>query len=223
MGYPEACDICIKEKVHVELFQGSIELSVRPFKGNKPKVMLVGLNPTLLKGQVRYVFELDDKDSPIYKYIVEDVLKPSGLQLEDIYATNLVKCTFPDNQEPRVICGRAIGKHDNKTVKDFLSPFFQNCIQHFKAEVYEIKPKILLPFGEIPHQLLVEEFGLDKQKVEKEMKKAFGNIYPVSLLNHDILYGPCIRQKAKVRPYLNSLFPKFIQNLKKAVTSAGIA
>ncbi len=221
MGYPEACDICIKQKIYAGVLEGGIKLSTKPFKGNNPKVMLVGLNPTLVKEQVSYVFDLHNKNSPIRRYIIDDILKPTGLRIEDIYATNLVKCTFL--QEPRAICKEIMDKDDNETVKDFLFPFFQNCRQHFKAEVYEIKPKILLSFGEIPHQLLVEEFGLDKQKVEKEMKKAFSNIYPVSLLDHDILYGPCIRQKAKVHPYLNSLFPEFVQNLKKAVTSAGIA
>ncbi len=224
MGYPKACDVCIKEKVNAGLFKGDIELSVRPFKGSEPKVMLVGLNPTLRKGEVKCVFALDNEDSSIYKsnYIVDDILKPAGLKLDHIYATNLVKCTFPDNQEPGRICG------NEKATKEFLSSFFRYCRKHFETEVHEIKPKILISLGKIPHQLLVEAFNLDEhnldeQEVEKEMKKAFSHIYHVDLLRHEIFYAPCIRKKAEGHQYLKNLFPIFIKNLKKCVISAGIA
>ena len=213
MGYPEACNKCVEQKVNEDLFQGNIKLTAKPFKGSNPKVMLVGLNPTLLEGEVSCVFELN-KDSLISKYIVDDILKPTWLETEDIYATNLVKCTFPENQEPRAICKKAYGKNNNETVRDFLSPFFHYCREHFETEVREIKPKILISFGEIPHQLLIETLGLD---IEKEMKNAFSHIYPVSLLGHEIRYAPCIHKKAIEDLYLKRLFPMFVQNLKKYV------
>jgi uracil-DNA glycosylase family 4 len=178
--------------------------------------MLVGLNPTLRKGKVSCVFELN-KESSISKYIIDDILKPTGLKLEDTYATNLVKCTFPKNQEPGVICENTQGKKHNKTIRNFLSPFFHYCREHFEAEVHEIKPKIIISFGEIPHQLLVEAFDLDKQKVEKAMKNAFSYIYPVNLLGHKVCYAPCIRKKAIGHKLLKELFPEFIENLRKAV------
>jgi len=35
-------------------------------------------------------------------------------------------------------------------------------MRHFEAEIDEIKPKILLSFGEITHQLLIEQFGIQR-------------------------------------------------------------
>jgi uracil-DNA glycosylase family 4 len=216
MGYPDICNKCVKQKVNVDLFQGNIKLIAKPFKGNKPKVMLVGLNPTLGKGDASCVLELNNKRSSIFKFIVDKILKPVGLKLEDTYATNLVKCTFPNNQEARDICKDA--KTNIKiTVKDFYSPFFHNCREHFEAEVREIKPKIIISFGEIPHQLIVEAFSLD---VEKAMKKAFSKIYRVNLLGHEAYYAPCIREAAKGHKVLSELLPVFIKNLKKEVKSA---
>jgi uracil-DNA glycosylase len=218
MGYPDICNKCVEQKVNVDLFQGNITLKAKPFKGNNPRVMLVGLNPTLRQGEASCVLELNNKKSPIFKFIVDKILKPVGLKLEDTYATNLVKCTFPKNQEPRDICKEAYnGKKDNKTIRNFLSPFFHYCREHFEAEVHEIKPKIIISFGEIPHQLLVEAFDLDKQKVEKAMKNAFSYIYPVNLLGHKVCYAPCIRKKAIGHKLLKERFPEFIENLRKAV------
>lgn len=225
MCYPKKCNICVKEGINTKLFEGDLELSVRPFRrGNNPKVMLVGLNPTLANKQVRTVFDFDNEDSQIFKYITRDILKPTGIKLyEHIYATNLVKCTFPYKQEPRVICKKAFHKNpDNKTVKNFLSPFFQNCKKYFKEEINQINPKIVISFGEVPHQLIVEEFDLQSQKVDKDMKKAFSNIYHVNILHHDFLYLPCIRLIVKPRPYFRDLWNVFIRRLQETVISVGI-
>jgi Uracil DNA glycosylase superfamily. len=224
-GYPEKCNICVKEGTKAELFKGGLELSVRPFwKGNNPKVMLVGLNPTLANKQVRTVFDLDNKDSQIFKYISHDILEPTRIKLnEHIYATNLVKCTFPYKQEPRVICEKSSGKKDNQTVKKFLSPFFQNCKKYFKEEINQINPKVVIFFGEVPHQLIVEEFDLQSQKVDKDMKKAFSNIYRVNILDRELLYVPCIRLKVKRRAYFRDLWDVFIKRLQEAIIYAGIS
>jgi uracil-DNA glycosylase family 4 len=220
MGYPEACDICVKErvkeKIKARLFEGDVELSVKPFKGSKPKIVLVGLNPTLSDRKVEYVLELDNKNSSIYKFIVDEILKPVGLKLDHIYATNLVKCTFPDNHEPGRIC------RNEKATKEFLFSLFRYCRKHFETEVHEIKPKILILLGKIPHQLLVEAFNLDEQGFEKEMKKSFSHIYHIDLLGHEIFYAPCIRKKAEGHQYLKNLFPIFLKNLRKFVISTGI-
>ena len=217
MGYPDICNKCVKQKVNVDLFQGNITLKAKPFKGNNPRVMLVGQNPTLRVGEASCVLELNNKKSPIFKFIVDDILNPVGLKLEDTYATNLVKCTFPNNQEPRYICNKAKKKNIKITVKDFYSPFFRNCSEHFEAEIREIKPKIIISFGVIPHQLIVEAFSLD---VEKAMKKAFSKIYRVNLLGYEAYYAPCIRKKAEVHKVLKELLPVFHNNLRTTVEKA---
>jgi uracil-DNA glycosylase len=219
MGYPKECNLCRQKKITKGIGIEDLKLSVKPFqKGKNPYVMLVGLNPTLTKKQVKVVFELDDDDSTIYKYIVQDILPHVGLKIDDIYATNLVKCTF--SQEPRIICERTYGKKDNKTVKTFLSPFFQNCRRYFTEEIMEINPKILISFGEVPHQLIVDGFNLTQQNVNVNMKEAFGNIYRVPMHGRDVFYVPCIRLVAKNHPYFRNSWEMFVKRLKETVNPA---
>lgn len=222
MGYPKACNICNEKRINAD----KLELSVKAFqKGKGPKVMLIGLNPTLAKREANYVLELENEKSSIRKFIVNEVLHPAGLKLEEhVYATNLVKCSFPKNQEPRIICKGIYGNADNQTVKKFLFPFFRECKRYFVEEVKEIKPKIMIVFGEVPHQLLVEEkkWGLQKQNVEPAMKNAFGKKYDINLFGLDVSYFPCIRQKGEAHAYLKGKLPDFQKNLKKTVSSLRI-
>lgn len=210
-GYPEKCNLCVKDKIN----EFEINLSVKPYwESQNPWIMLVGLNPTLVKKQARVVLELDDNISSIYEYIVNDVLKPSGIDLlKDVYATNLIKCTFP--KEPRRICRDKFGKAATETVKNFLQPYFMNCKQYLTKELREISPKIVISFGEVPHQLLWEEFDWSHNNVERDMSKAFGNTYNVNISGLDIAYMPCIRPVARAREKLRQKFPTFIKELKK--------
>ena len=216
MGYPTRCSICSDHKM--ELGIGGLELSVKPFKqGSNPVIMLVGLNPTLTKKKVRTVLELDDKKSPIYRYIVDDILKPACIDLDNIYATNLIKCTFRD--EPRKIAGNVSGDKDNKAVKEFLAPFFNYCKSYFVEELKEVDPRLIISFGEVPHQFIVNELDLAKQNVKPKMKDAFGSIYQVNALNRDFYYAPSIRVVAKRHPVFQESWEPFIMGLQDAVSS----
>ena len=210
MGYPASCNICSEHKA--ELGIGGLELSVKSFKqGDNPAVMLVGLNPTLTKKKAHTVFELNNKKSPIYSYIVNDVLLPSGISLDDVYATNLIKCTFRD--EPRIIAGNVSGDKDNKAVKEFLAPFFNYCKSYFVEELKEIKPRLVISFGEVPHQLIVNELDLTKQNVKPRMKDAFGHLYQVNAHGSDFYYAPCIRVVAKRHPVFQEAWEPFITGI----------
>ncbi len=209
MGFPKDCDICVKTKINTHLFNGNIELALRPIKGANPSVLLAGQDPTISKGQVSSVLDLENTSGSLYKYIVAEILEPAGIKLDNIYATDLVKCHFPANKTPK-----AISKNHGITIKDFLTPFFCNCRQWFFQEVLEIHPKIILSFGEPVHQLLIEEFGW---AVPTEMKDAFSNIYKVSLLGNNIFYAPCIHINSKEHLHYKNLWNKFIQNLRGAV------
>lgn len=214
MRFPTACDICTRQKVGSELFHGSIEIGPRPFKGPSPLVMLVGQDPTVAKGQVDSVLDLENLSGSLYKYIVVEILKPAGLKLDEVYATDLVKCRFPDNQTPK-----AISQNHSVTIKDFLSPFFGNCRQWFFEEVRETRPRVILSLGQPVHQLLIEEFGWD---APGRMKEAFGNVYEVTLLGDNILYAPSIHINSKRQLHYKNLWKRFIQNLGEAVDSARI-
>jgi hypothetical protein len=123
MGYPEKCDICLNDRVLTRFGQRNLQLAVRPFRQVRDaKVMLVGLNPTLIRKEARVVLDLDDAYSQICRFVAGDVLKPAGIDLnKHVYATNLVKCTF--SKEPRIMSKEEAGKDGNEAVKSSSSLF----------------------------------------------------------------------------------------------------
>ena len=215
LSYPKECDFCITAKTNSHLFSGNIELLTKPIRGTNPSIMLVGQDPTIAKGQVYSALDLENTSGNLYKYISVDILNHAGQTLNNIYATNLIKCQFPNNQTPKSISE----KHKVK-VKDFLYPFFNNCKHWFFKEVNKIRPKIILSLGEPVHQLLVEEFSWS---VPGTMKAAFSNVYKVNLLAYNVLYIPCIHINTKQHKYYKERWQKFILNLKKAAKSANIS
>ena len=214
MGFPKNCDTCVELKVNRHLYHGNLKLALRPFKGAKPSVLLAGQDPTIAKGQVYSALDLENTKGALYKYIVGEILEPAGLTLDNVYATDLVKCHFPNNQTPK-----AISKKHGISMKDFVFPFFLNCRRWFLQEVQEIRPKILLSFGEPAHQLLTEEFGWP---VPARMKDAFSNIYEVRLLSDSSLYAPCVHINSKGHVHYKNLWNRFIQNLREAGISSAI-
>ncbi len=215
MGFPRECNLCVKAKTNKHFFQGDIELALRPVEGSNPSVMLVGQDPTVARGQIYSVLDLENTRGSLYKYIVGTILEPVGLKLDDVYATDLVKCRFPDNQTPR-----AVAKKHGMGITSFLFPFFRNCREWFLQEVNVIRPKIILSFGEPVHQLLIEEFGWS---VSTSMKEAFGITYKVWVLGDDTYYAPCIHINSRGHSHYRDLWSKFIENLDGAVISAGIS
>ena len=218
MGYPEKCDICLNDRVLTRFGQRNLQLAVRPFhQVRDAKVMLVGLNPTLIRKEARVVLELDDAYSQICRFVAGDVLKPAGIDLnKHVYATNLVKCTF--SKEPRIMSKEEAGKDGNEAVKRLLLPFFRNCRKYFEEEIGEISPKILIAFGEKTHKLITEEYGLTRQGVKKGMKNAFGNIDHINLLGHDIAYVPCIRPVARRHTFFANSWEGFLKRLKETAS-----
>jgi uracil-DNA glycosylase family 4 len=215
MGFPKACDICIKQKVNADLFSGDIEFDVKPFRGAKLSVMLVGQDPTVVKRKIVSVLDLENSYGLLYRYINEEILTPVGLGIENIYATDLIKCRFPDNQTPRKISDKC-----KITMTEFLHPFFLNCKKWFFEEVQEIQPKLILSFGEPVHQLLIEEFGWH---IPIRMKYAFGEVYPVRISGMKLFYTPSVHLNTKGKQHYQNLWNKFLDNLRKARVSAGIS
>lgn len=214
MGFPRDCDICVRAKINTHLFDGSLELDLRPIKGANPLVMLVGQDPTITKGKIYTVLDLENRNSSLYKYIVGEILQPTGLKIDNIYTTDLVKCRFPNNQTPKII-----SESHNVTIKEFLTPFFFNCRQWLFQELRDFRPKIIISFGEPVHQLLVEEFGWP---VPIRMKDAFSNVYSVLVFDHSTYYAPCIHINSKRQPHYRELWNKFIQSLRETVIAARI-
>jgi uracil-DNA glycosylase len=211
MPFPSSCDICNKENINAHMFQGSIALDLKPIKGSHPSMLIAGQDPTITKGKVSSVLDLDNPKGTLYKYIVDQILHPADLGIENIYATDLIKCHFPDNQTPKVISDK-----NDISIKEFLFPFFSNCRRWFLKEVEEIKPTVILSLGEPVHQLLIDEFNW---KMPVKIKEAFSNAYKVNLNGYTTFYIPCIHINSKGHLHYKNLWDKFIQNFKKTVSS----
>jgi len=212
MGFPRDCDICVQAKINTHLFHGDIELNLKPVKGANPSVLLVGQDPTIAKGRIYSVLDLENTSSSLYKYIVGEILQPAGLKIDNIYATDLIKCRFPNNQTPKII-----SQSHGVKMRDFLTPFFLNCRRWLIQELRDIHPRIVLSFGEPVHQLLIQEFSWT---VPIGMKDAFGNMYIVGLFHDNVYYIPCIHINSKRHPHYRNRWNGFIQSLKKTVISA---
>lgn len=57
-----------------------------------------GQDPTISERQVDTVLDLANKGGRLYNYIFGELLGPLGVTPEMVYATNLIKCRFPNNQ-----------------------------------------------------------------------------------------------------------------------------
>jgi len=196
------------------LFDGSLELDLRPVEGCNPSVIHVGQDPTIARGKIYSVSDLGNSKSRLYKYIVGEILQPAGIKIDNIYATDLVKCRFPNNQTPKII-------HESYgiPIKEFLTPFFFNCRQWLFQELRDFRPRIVISFGEPVHQLLIEQFSWD---VPTGMKDGFSNIYSVLLFDHNIYYAPCIHINSRGKPHYRNLWSKFIQRLKETLIVAHV-
>jgi len=75
-------------------------------------------------------------DTPTGK-VLREMLYYSGLEFEDVYITNSVKCVFPD---------RTPKKEE-----------YSNCKLILKKQIGELKPNSILLFGEKPYKKLFSE------------------------------------------------------------------
>ena len=192
------CDLCKTDEINSNLFDGEIEFPLKPIKGVNPFVMFVGQDPNGI----------------LFRWIINEILEPAGISLNNIYATNLIKCRFPNNQTPKLIAQ----KH-GMMIRNFLSPFFQNCKKWLYSELEEVKPKIVISHGEPVHQMLIEMFN---GQIPMKMKEAFGQVFPIEIFGTNAYYVPCIHVNSKSRKLYVSAWNGFIESLRHAVDTGGI-
>ncbi len=149
------------------------------------KVMLIGQDPTIRRDPTRtrvtHALMLNDPKSQLSKWLRGEVFSPSSYDGFEIYATNIVKCTF--SSQP--------GASERGGLK-FLEPFFANCRSYLVQEILEFEPQLVVTFGEPAHQLFVRLFespmGFDGQ-----MKlDLVGRTRPVSVAGFSFEYTPCL-------------------------------
>ncbi|MFC2026835.1 uracil-DNA glycosylase family protein [Chloroflexota bacterium] len=197
-GYPASCTLCS------EIWHGYLitpRLEAKPYVGSSPKIFLIGQDPTLTNRNSTTVFELDRENSPLHKYIEKEILAPLGFTIDDIYATNAVKCTFP-NRTPA-----QWAKMMKIPPENFLRPFFRKCRKYLTREIVRLKPRIIIAFGQPTHRLLLSAY---KWKIKPDMKEVFGHAFPVHT-PISTLYVPAIHYNSRKHRFYQEHWAGFIQ------------
>jgi hypothetical protein len=125
-GYPEKCNKCI---LTPECQKERLSLNVKPtYKDTESskRLMLIVQDPTIRnKKRVVDMVLMLNKIGSLYKWLKE--LLGDKFENIDIYATNVVKCTFINGLPT---------EREGLTALKFLLPFFNNCKEHLFNEIY---------------------------------------------------------------------------------------
>ncbi len=183
-GYPKKCTRCNSFET---LTQTNLQLIVKPFyqKGDGFRLMLIGQDPTIFerKERVKQVLMLDEANSQLRRWL-ESLFGEENFGKFTIYATNLVKCTFP--KPPSTFKG-----------KNFLKPYFENCSCYLMREVLNFRPNLVLTFGEPSHRYFTTLID-NKEQIGISMQSAFGNgeeFFKAQINGFEFSYSPSLHIK----------------------------
>jgi len=179
-GYPKNCTLC-------HSFDPTIRLTVKPHykTGSQTKIMLIGQDPTIFKdpdkNRVKEVLMLDQENGQLKRWL-RNFIGSKNFEQSEIYATNLIKCTFPTPPSTR-------GK------EEVLAPYFNCCEQHLLKEIENYRPTVVLTLGEPAHKLFLTKIQSD-EIIATAMNKAFtGKFYRVKVNSTGFDYSPCLHIK----------------------------
>lgn len=202
-GYPKKCKSCLKSE---ECLEKDIELRVHPYyrRGNHYRLMLIGQDPTIFikKERVKSVLMLDEENGQLRKWLGQ-IFGADFLNNSTVYATNIVKCTFP--KPPSTYRG-----------KHFLKPYFKNCQVYLKKELLGFKPDLVLTFGEPSHRYFSSLLD-NSEQIGETMQSAFGNnerFFRAQIDGFGFSYSPSLHIKTF---RVAETYGKRIENFKKSV------
>lgn len=123
------------------------------------KVMLIGEAPG---------YNEDKEGRPFVgqagKMLNETLLKIAGLERNQVYITNVVKCRPPENREP-----------DEDEV--------EACFPYLNVQIQSIRPKLIITLGNIATATLFRKFNLKPAS----MSQIHGKVFNVSTLSYGSL------------------------------------
>lgn len=129
--------------------------------------------------------------------LLNKMLEQTGFKRIDFYITNVVKCRPPNNRRP--------SSHELK-----------NCIQHLEKQLQIIKPKIVVPLGNIASRLLMDFFELEKANIGSIHGKKFSVEASWGTMNIFPLYHPA---GLLYNRRLEKLMVEDLKTLKKSIES----
>ncbi len=186
-GYPVQCTKCsLNTECQSEKLLLNVGPSYRDGVSNK-RLMLIGQDPTIRnkKRKVDLVLMLNRKGT-FYKWLGE--LLGDSFEKIDVYATNVIKCTF---------LGNLPTERDGMKAHGFLRPFFDNCKEHLINEISNYRPHYIISFGEPAHHLLANGFFGCDVGISPLMAVAFNHGFYDTYINYNdelitFKYSPCL-------------------------------
>lgn len=120
--------------------------------------------------------------------ILDKLLEHIGLEREDIYIANILKCRPPENRNPN-------------------TSEIKTCTPYLDEQIKIIKPKVVGCLGNFSSKYIMEKFGL-KNKIES-ISSMRGKIYKIKNLDGEIKIIPLFH------PAVATYSPSKIEILKK--------
>lgn len=178
LGYPKDCNLC------TNLSAEKIKLQVAPYTkaGNKLRLMLIGQDPTIKRNpeRVKQVLMLDEPNGQLSRWLTS-LFGSENYQSLNIYATNLVKCTF--NKSPSITLEGGL---------KFLKPYYENCKGYLLDEIRLYKSDCVIALGEPTHKLFRTILD-NKSDIQETMQEAFtGKFTKAWIGNISFDYSPCL-------------------------------
>ncbi len=177
-GYPRSCNLCNEGSNDIQ----NVTLNVEPFYEPKDgfRLMFVGQDPTIYNDpqRVKKVLMLDEPNGQLRRWL-NTIFMKEKLDNISIYATNIVKCTFPN---PPSTYKR----------KHFLRPYFENCKSYLIKEIIQYKPDFLMSFGEPAHRYITSLFD-ESSQISEKMNESFGKgLFEVTISGYKFKYSPSL-------------------------------
>jgi len=209
-GYPLKCTICQQCEICSEK---NISLQVKPFyqTGNEFRLMLIGQDPAIFyrSERVEQVLMLNEENGQIKRWL-KNLFEADNLAKFTIYATNIIKCTFP--KPPSTYRGR-----------NFLLPYFENCKKHLQKEVINFYPTLILTFGEPSHYYFTSLFD-NADEIGTTMQSAFGagkGFFKAKIKDVEFFYSPSLHIKTfRVAEVYGDRVKNFKEALKNIIKRA---
>lgn len=184
----EICNRCKSDPLISEYI-----LSVKPtcYVGSEhPKVMLIGHSPAVRTSEpATVVLKLDREAQPLYKYISEKILAPLGIEIQEVYATNLIKCQtscLPEDIKKEVV---------------FFDRCFARCKNLLEDEIEQVKPELIISLSETVLNILSLEY-IGKRLT---MKDSFAQIQKLTINGKIYNYIPLVH----IPKYKNFLLERY--------------
>ena len=173
----------IKDCIKCKLCQGRKNIVLG--EGNRnAKIMLIGEGPGA---------DEDIKGAPFVGkagQLMNKAFEALGINREDLYITNIVKCRPPQNRLPE----------DNEAT---------SCMDYLRSQVILIKPKIIILLGNTAlKNILGEEYAITKSRgtwIEKKGILYMPTFHPAALLRDDSKKIDFWRDLKSVKQKLNEL------------------